>query len=72
MPSEESTTIKLDQFLKITGVVGTGGAAKVLIQGGAVQVNGQPETRRGRKLKPGDVVEVEGETFEVVLGESAG
>jgi ribosome-associated protein len=69
MPAEESTSIKLDQFLKITGVVGTGGAAKVLIQGGAVQVNGQPETRRGRKLKPGEVVEVEGETFEVVLGE---
>ena len=69
MPAEEPTTIKLDQFLKISGVVGSGGAAKVLIQGGAVQVNGQPETRRGRKLKLGDVVELEGETFTVELDE---
>jgi ribosome-associated protein len=69
MSAEEPTTIKLDQFLKISGVVGSGGAAKVLIQGGAVQVNGQLETRRGRKLKLGDVVELEGETFTVELDE---
>ena len=62
---EEPVTIKLDQFLKLTGVVDTGGQAKLLIQGGEVQVNGQIETRRGRKLKPGDVVELDGESFEV-------
>ena len=57
--------IRLDQFLKLAGVVGSGGQAKVLIQGGAVQVNGVLETRRGRKLKPGDAVECEGETLTV-------
>lgn len=69
MTSEETVTIQLDQFLKITGIVDTGGKAKVLIQSGGVQVNGQTETRRGRKLKPADVVEVEGETFTVELEE---
>ena len=65
MSSDEPSTIKLDQFIKLTGIVGTGGQAKALIQSGAVQVNGEPETRRGRKLKPGDIVEFEGESFEV-------
>jgi ribosome-associated protein len=51
--------IKLDQFLKITGLVATGGAAKLLIQSGAVMVNGQVETRRGRKLVHGDLVGTE-------------
>lgn len=48
--------IKLDQFLKVTGVVGTGGEAKMLIQSGEVMVNGEVETRRGRKLVHGDLV----------------
>lgn len=61
----EEVTIKLDQFLKLTGAVGTGGQAKLLIQGGEVLVNGQVETRRGRKLKPGDVVELDGQSFQV-------
>ena len=64
-------TIKLDQFLKYTGVVGTGGEAKALVQGGLVQVNGQPETRRGRKLQSGDVVELEGQSFTVELDDAA-
>jgi ribosome-associated protein len=65
MTSDDASTIKLDQFLKLTGAVGTGGQAKALIQGGEVRVNGEVETRRGRKLKAGDVVEFEGESFEV-------
>ncbi len=48
--------IKLDQFLKVTGMVGTGGEAKMLIQAGEVMVNGEVETRRGRKLVHGDLV----------------
>lgn len=48
--------IHLDQFLKLQGIVGTGGQAKMLIQEGEVSVNGQIETRRGRKLTLGDVV----------------
>ncbi|RIK44424.1 MAG: RNA-binding protein [Chloroflexi bacterium] len=58
-------TIKLDQFLKLAQVVQTGGEAKILIQSGQVIVNGQVETRRGRKLRPGDVVVVDGEELVV-------
>jgi ribosome-associated protein len=58
-------TIKLDQFLKLMGVVGTGGQAKLLIQAGEVLVNGNVETRRGRKLVIGDRVSTMGETFRV-------
>jgi ribosome-associated protein len=43
-----------------------------LIQSGEVRVNDEVETRRGRKLKPGDVVEFEGESFEVEAEESEG
>ena len=46
-------------------MVGSGGEAKVLIQAGEVLVNGEVETRRGRKLLPGDVVEVGDERLEV-------
>lgn len=52
-------TIKLDQFLKREGVVFSGGEAKQLIQSGAVSVNGEVETRRGRKLHEGDTVTLE-------------
>lgn len=58
-------TIKLDQFLKLAQVVQTGGEAKMLIQSGQVMVNGRVETRRGRKLRPGDVVVVDGEELVV-------
>ena len=47
----------LGQALKASGLVGTGGEAKLLIQAGEVLVNGEPETRRGRRLQAGDVVE---------------
>jgi ribosome-associated protein len=55
----------LGQALKASNVVGSGGEAKVLIQGGEVRVNGEVETRRGRKLERGDVVEVGDERLEV-------
>lgn len=53
--------IKLDQFLKWQALVDTGGQAKLVIQDGLVRVNGEVETRRGRKLREGDRVELEGE-----------
>lgn len=53
--------IKLDQFLKWQGLVDTGGQAKLVIQDGLVRVNGEVETRRGRKLREGDRVSLEGE-----------
>ena len=57
--------IKLDQFLKLAGVVETGGEAKHLILSGLVFVNGVIETRRGRKLYHGYTVTVEGEDMVV-------
>lgn len=50
--------ITLDALLKATGLASSGGAAKMLIAGGGVQVNAEPETRRGRKLRAGDSVRV--------------
>ena len=55
---QPSSGITLGQALKASNLVGSGGEAKVLIQGGEVRVNGEVETRRGRKLQKGDVVEV--------------
>ncbi len=52
-------TIKLDQFLKLADIVQSGGEAKHLIRSGGVTVNGEPEIRRGRKLRAGDVVMVD-------------
>jgi ribosome-associated protein len=57
--------MNLDQFLKWSGVTPTGGQAKLLIQAGQVRVNGEVESRRGRGLKPGDRIEVEGRTLVV-------
>ena len=56
----EPRLICLDQFLKLQGLVETGGEAKILIQGGQVRLNGVVETRRRKKLVPGDVVELRG------------
>ena len=58
--------IRLGQFLKLAGVVETGGEAKLRIQEGEARVNGQVETRRGRQLVPGDLVEFAGVVLEVV------
>ena len=55
----------LGQALKASDAVGSGGEAKVVIQGGEVRVNGEVETRRGRKLREGDLVEVGDERLEV-------
>jgi ribosome-associated protein len=63
--SEE--TIRLGQFLKLAGLVATGGEAKRLIQGGQVLVNGEVETRRKRQLREGDEVAVGDEVFVVVV-----
>jgi ribosome-associated protein len=60
--------ITLGQFLKLAGLVSTGGEAKELIVSGLVLVNGQVETRRGRKMAPGDTVHVEGATARLLEG----
>lgn len=51
--------IKLGQALKLAGLVSSGVEAKMLIQDGFVKVNGEVDERRGRKLYPGDVFELE-------------
>lgn len=52
--------IKLGQLLKFASIVGNGSDAKMLIADGIVKVNGVVVTERGKKIYPGDVVEVEG------------
>lgn len=61
----EEDPIRLDQFLKFHGITQSGGEAKHLIQGGDVKVNGEVETRRGRKLKSGDLIEARGKKLVV-------
>ena len=58
--------IRLGQFLKLANLVESGGEAKPLVADGAVSVNGEVETRRGRQLSPGDVVSVGGQAARVV------
>ncbi len=58
--------IKLGQALKAAGLVSSGIEAKVVIQDGEVKVNGEIDTRRGKKLYSGDIVEYNNETIEIV------
>ena len=57
--------IKLGQALKLASLVGSGVEAKFVIEEGSVLVNGEVETRRGKKLRDGDVVSYQGESFTV-------
>ena len=57
--------IRLDDLLKRTGCVETGGQAKLLIQGGGVTVDGEVCTMRGKKLYAGDTVTLDGESWQV-------
>ena len=58
-------TIRLDACLKLTGLVDTGGQAKLLIQEGRVLVNGEVCPQRGKKLRPGDTVALGESRFQV-------
>ena len=58
--------IKLDALLKYTGVCGTGGEAKAVIQEGMVTVNGEVCTQRGKKLVKGDKIKFDEEEIEVI------
>ncbi len=60
--------IRLDAFLKLTGAVPTGGQAKAFIQEGLVRVNGELCTQRGKKLRPGDTVSLEGSKAAYTVG----
>ena len=65
----EAEFIRLDDLLKINGCVETGGQAKILIQGGGVKVDGETCTMRGKKIRPGNVVEFGGETLTVAYAD---
>lgn len=61
----KTESIRLDQALKLAGITGTGGESKYLIQEGLVSVNQEEELRRGRKLHDKDIVEVQGDVFQI-------
>ena len=54
--------ITLCQAMKLAGLIESGADAKYVIQNGEVKVNGEVETQRGKKLRPGDTIEFEGKT----------
>ncbi|MBS7009042.1 RNA-binding S4 domain-containing protein [Anaerostipes sp.] len=58
--------IKLGQALKAAGLVGSGVEAKIVIQDGLVSVNGEIDTRRGKKLYGGEVIEFDGQAVKIV------
>lgn len=62
--------IKLGQLLKLADLVSSGVEAKIVINNGEVKVNGEEETRRGKKIYPQDVVEFHGEEITVIREES--
>lgn len=63
---KEDEFIKLGQVLKAAGWVDSGVVAKEIIQNGEVKVNGEVDTRRGRKLYEGDIVEFENQTVQIL------
>ena len=60
--------IKLDAFLKFANLVSSGGEAKLRIAGGEVKVNGEVCTMRGKKLRAGDTVTLDGRTVAIGQG----
>ena len=63
---EEEEFIKLGQLLKKAGLVSSGVEAKLVIQDGLVKVNGEVDTRRGKKLVDGDIVSYNGQEVQVL------
>ena len=59
--------IKLGQLLKLADMVSSGVEAKIVIQNGEVKVNGEVDTRRGKKIYPQDIVEYKGRQVTVIV-----
>ena len=57
--------IELQQLMKLTGWISTGGEAKIAVKRYDIKLNGEKENRRGKKIYPGDVVEINGKKYEV-------
>lgn len=62
----ETEFIKLEQLMKFASMVQTGGEAKMLINQELVLVNGEICTQRGKKIRTGDEVEFDGETYKII------
>lgn len=62
-------SIRLGQFLKLANFIESGSDAKSVLADGLVRVNGEVETRRGRQLREGDVVELGRQSAQVVHGD---
>jgi len=62
----ESEFVELYKILKFEGIAESGGAAKQAIADGLVSVNGEVETRKSKKISPGDQIKVSGQTIDVV------
>ena len=58
--------IKLDQLMKFADMVDSGGEAKMLIAQGLVLVNGEICTQRGKKIRPGEEVEFDGQNYQII------
>lgn len=63
--------IRLDALLKFSGLVQTGGEAKLLIQDGHISLNGEPCTQRGRKIRPGDLVALGDRLLKIASAENS-
>lgn len=61
--------IKLQDLLKLASVAATGGEAKLMIQDGEVEVNGEVCTQRGKKIRPGDDVLADGAHYTVAYAD---
>lgn len=64
-------SIKLDQLVKFAGLSETGAKAKILIDLGEFNVNGELCIKRGKKIKPGDIIEFKNKKYKVVYDEEA-
>ncbi len=64
-------SIKLDQLVKFAGLAETGAKAKILIDLGEFNVNGECCIKRGKKIKPGDIIEFKNKKYKVVFDEEA-
>lgn len=58
--------IKLDQFLKLANIIGAGGEARLFIGENSIFVNGEPEDRRGKKLRNGDMIKIKNDEYRIV------
>lgn len=63
-------TIRLGQLLKLVDVIDSGAGARSYLADSSVTVNGEPETRRGRQLHPGDVVVTDGDELRITATSS--